>query len=340
MPLDQLRSLSDLGRDIDPGAGRRRAVGEPVEIGVRPRRRVRRLLTSAALLAVVSVAYVAIVAGGQFEELDEAALLADGGADADEPGTDEPGSEEPGTDADAAQAQAAGDAEGSAAATHPAGDGEAVEVASRSVDAAPVSRGLAGPVAATPFAKVGTVTLSAADSSTRAVFLQARRGSAKELEPIGELVADGSAGAFTAPPDRDGLRYHVLPSLGEPWPLTSAVVLLLAHGGPVHAPVDGTVTEVARYPTEDGGTDVRIRIVPDVDPTVAVEVRHLSAAEVSVGDAVTAGSSVLGRLRSQSGPHPAEGIAGDGQGPLRIDVRPALKAPPPDPNAPAEPAEG
>lgn len=333
MPLDQLRSLSDLGRDIDPGAGRRRAAGEPVEIGVRPRRRVRRVLASAALLAIVSVAYVAIVAGGQFEELDEAALLADSGADADEPRTDEPGS-----DADAAQAQAAGDAEGSAA--DPAGDGEAVEVASRSVDAAPVSRSVPGAVAVTPFAKVGTVTLSAADSSTRAVFLQARRGSAKELEPVGELVADGSAGAFTAPPDRDGLRYHVLPSLGEPWPVTSAVVLLLAHGGPVHAPVDGTVTEVARYPTEDGGTDVRIRIVPDVDATVAVEVRHLSAAEVSVGDAVTAGSSVLGRLRSQSGPHPAEGIAGEGQGPLRIEVRPAVKAPPPDPNAPAEPAEG
>lgn len=191
--------------------------------------------------------------------------------------------------------------------------------------------------AALAFARVDDVELALPSPEVdRVGFAEARRGTAQPLVPFGTLVDNANADKFVPGDDSAGPAYHVLASRGEPWPATSSASLVVPRRTPVRSPVDGEVTEVARYPMADGATDVRVRIVPDGAPAIAVELRHLSDVDVDVGQQVDAAATPLGIVRSVALTHPADAITADDQAHLRVEVRPARAPAAPDPNAPAE----
>ncbi|MFO8076470.1 MAG: M23 family metallopeptidase [Egibacteraceae bacterium] len=300
MPSSELRSLGDLGRGLQVGQGRSRGRTRRKGITARPRPRVPRPLLALLVVAAAVVVYVNVTAG---EQLDDFA-------------------HQPPVPASAAEAPVSGGQGGSAEARR---DDERAD------------RG--GGRQATVFATVDGLALHVASPGTEVAFLEATRGTAHPMTPVGELAANANSAKFTPSEDTEGPRYHVLPTQGYPWPATSAAALLLEPGAPVHAPVDGEVTEVARYPMGGGHVDVRVRLVPDDDPDVAVELRHLSAVAVEPGDRVEAGRSTLGVAREHLPRHPADAVAGQDGAPVRLEVRPSREAAPPDPNAPAADAE-
>ena len=171
-------------------------------------------------------------------------------------------------------------------------------------------------------------------------FAEAGRGTAKTLVPLGTLVDNANEDKFVPGDDIEGPDYHVLASQGAPWSATSSASVVVPRRAPLYAPVDGEVAEVARYPMADGASDVRVRIVPDAAPEVAVELRHVDDVGVRPGEQVEAGRTPLGVVRSISLAHPADAITKDDQAHLRVEVRPARSPGAPDPNAPAEPAPG
>ncbi len=301
MPSSELRSLGELGRGLQVGEGRSRGRTRRKGITARPRPRVPRPLLAVLAVAAVTVAYLSFTAGDQLDDF-------------------------------AHQPPAP-----SAAAESSASDGERGSAEARRDDER-ADRG--GGREATVFATVDGLALRVASADTEVAFLEASRGTAHPMAPVGELAANANSAKFTAGQDTDGPRYHVLPTLGYPWPATGAAALLLEPGAPVHAPVDGEVTEVARYPMGGGHVDVRVRIVPDDDGDVAVELRHLSAVTVEPGDRVEEGRSTLGVVREHLPSHPADAVAGEGGAPVRLEVRPSRDVAPPDPNAPAEDPEG
>ena len=297
MPSSELRSLGQLGRGLQVGEGRSRGRTQRKGITARRRPRVPRPLLAVLAVAALAVVYLNVTAGNQVDDF----------------------AHRPPAPASAADAPAADAGAGSAEAR-------------RDEDRA--DRG--GGRQPTVFATVDGLDLRVASPDTEVAFLEASRGTAHPMVPVGELAANANSAKFTAGEDTDGPRYHVLPSLGYPWPATSAAALLLEPGAPVHAPVDGEVTEVARYPMGGGHVDVRVRVVPDDDGDVAVELRHLSAVTVEAGDRVEAARTTLGLVREALPPHPADAVAGEHGAPVRLEVRPARDVAPPDPNAPAE----
>ncbi len=301
MPSSELRSLGELDRGLQIGEGRSRGRTQRKGITARRRPRVPRSLLAVLVVAAVAVVYVNLTAGDQLDDF----------------------AHQPPVPASAAEP--------------PASEGEGGSAEARR-DGDRADRG--GGRQPTVFATVDGLALRVASPEIEVAFLEARRGTAHPLVPVGELAANANSAKFTAGEDTDGPRYHVLPTLGYPWPATSAAALLLEPGAPVHAPVDGEVTEVARYPMAGGHLDVRVRVVPDDDGDVAVELRHLSAVTVEPGDRVEAGRSTLGVVREHLPRHPADAVAGEDGAPVRLEVRPAREVAPPDPNAPAEEPAG
>ena len=198
-----------------------------------------------------------------------------------------------------------------------------------------------GPRALPAFAAADDVELAQPSPDVARVgFAEARRGTAKTLVPLGTLVDNANEDKFVPGDDTEGPDYHILASQGAPWSATSSASVIVPRRALLHAPVDGEVAEVSRYPMADGASDVRVRIVPDDAPEVAVELRHLDDVGVRPGQQVEAGRTPLGVVRSISLAHPADAITDDGQAHLRVEVRPARSPGAPDPNAPAEPASG
>lgn len=84
-----------------------------------------------------------------------------------------------------------------------------------------------------------------------------------------------------------------LPSRGRANAPTSAIDLVLPVDAEVLAPVTGTVVEVERYALYSRHPDVKIGIVPDDSPQHQVVIIHVEEPQVSVGDHVEAGRSVI-----------------------------------------------
>ena len=299
MPSPELRSLGRLGRGIDVrGPSRRRGRTERRGVVTRRRRRVPRPVLAVLVVALLLAAWTAFAASGQTDEFANLPAA---------PSSD---------DGDPAQT-----ADREAAAT------------ARTEDRASRSADRTSPA----FARVGDVELLLPSRDAGTVgFAEAGRGTARPLTPRGGLVENANEGKFAPGDDTAGPDYVVLPSRGEPWPATSSAAVVLPRRARVHAPVSGQVSEVARYPMADGAQDVRIRIVPDDDTDVAVELRHLTDAQVAPGDRVDAGQTVVGVVRSVALPHPVDALVADDEAHLRVEVRPARTPGAPDPNAPAE----
>jgi hypothetical protein len=178
-------------------------------------------------------------------------------------------------------------------------------------------------------------------------FHEASRAEALALDPVGHLLRNDNLTKFNAPDDTAGPGYAVLSSRGRARPATSAADVAVPEGSLLAAPVSGTVVEVREYVLYGKTRDWRIVIEPDSHPTLHVVLIHLRQPRVAPGDAVVAGDTVLGAVRSLSfGSHidyvlpDLTEADGDIHFPhTHIEVKPATASAPLDPNLPAEPPD-
>lgn len=125
-------------------------------------------------------------------------------------------------------------------------------------------------------------------------FHEASLDDALQMTPHGEIAMNENTTKFSAPAAApDGPRYVVLSSRGRVHPATSAVDVVLRDDVPVRSVVSGTVTDVRPYALYGRYEDTRIEIQPTGRPDLRVVLIHVSEVAVRVGDAVTAGETVL-----------------------------------------------
>lgn len=217
-------------------------------------------------------------------------------------------------------------------------------VAAASVPARPatddrVSRGARTGQSAPAFAAVDGLELALPHPTPVTVaFSEADRAEALALSPLGSLLANDNAAAFSAPPETAGPEYRVLPSRGLARPATSAVDVVVPLGDQVNAPVTGTVTSVTEYPLAGRVQDWRVEITPEGRDDLTVVLIHLLHPSVSVGDTVTAGETRLAVARLLPFDSPVDAVLQKKQPHTHVVVKPAVAAEPIDPNAPAAPA--
>lgn len=306
MSSTDLRALGRFGeppgRRVQPRRRRRLATRPVRGIPAATRRpRLPRAVVVAAAVVVVVLAYVGVVAVGQGDEDAFASLPAVPASD----------------DLDAAGPRLP----------------DAGERASRSD----------GTSAATtlPFADVDGLELVLPHAEPVLVaFHEALLAEALELTPVGRLEANDNPTKFTGGRERAGPAFHVLSSRGRPRPATSAADVVVPQGGTILAPVTGTVTEVRQYALYGSTRDWRVVIEPHGRPDLHVVLIHLHEPSVVVGDEVTAGQTPLAAARKLSFASQVDYVAGDGFPHVHLEVKPATRPRPVDPNAPAvEPEE-
>ncbi len=119
---------------------------------------------------------------------------------------------------------------------------------------------------------------------------------AMALRPRGRAEYIGNT-RFRKPTDRRGPRYIVLPSRGRGTGAATAADIVLRRGARVLSPTDGRVTSVTDYRLYCATPDSRIIIKPRDRPGRRVVLFHVDRVVVERGDVVTAGESVIGRVR-------------------------------------------
>jgi hypothetical protein len=119
---------------------------------------------------------------------------------------------------------------------------------------------------------------------------------------------------------------HVAPSDGMPGPDTASVDVGSVAGTPVYSPVSGVMASVTPYIVSGQEEGYEAVISPSGTSGVAVVITHLDAPEgadpPSVGSAVNAGSTVLGRIRdfSSVGPQQIARYTADAGNHVHIEV--------------------
>ena len=215
----------------------------------------------------------------------------------------------------------------------------ALDVPSRP-DTDRASRGQARAAAGASFAEVDGLRLALPHPRPLAIwFHEADHAEALAFTPVGTVIANDNAAAFTAPADVEGPEYRILTSLGRARPATSAVDIVVPLGDQVAAPVTGTVSGVTEYPLTRGVADWRIEITPEARPDLTVVLVHLLRPAVKVGDSVTAGQTPLAVARLLPFGSPIDGILDAKQPHTHIEVKPSVASQPIDPNQPAAPAD-
>jgi hypothetical protein len=169
----------------------------------------------------------------------------------------------------------------------------------------PQGRPPSAPVTATgqewpAFARMGDRNLLlpvAAGDATIIAYQGVSDERAVALTPIGEQANANTVvrffrGVFSSEPS---VRYYVLDGAGGED--TTSVMVGAAAGSPVTAPITGVVTTVKEYLLYGKHTDVRIGIRPEKTSGLTVTMLFISDPVVSIGDIVTAGKTLLGKVR-------------------------------------------
>jgi hypothetical protein len=87
--------------------------------------------------------------------------------------------------------------------------------------------------------------------------------------------------------------YLVLPTRGRAPGPTTAVDISVDHGEQIQAVVSGTVKTVTSYNLYGRTPDMIVEIVPDDRPEMVVRMLHIEDVQVSTGDTVEAGETVI-----------------------------------------------
>jgi hypothetical protein len=136
-------------------------------------------------------------------------------------------------------------------------------------------------------------------------------------------VDDPNAVPLTATGPLDS---HVAPADGLSGPDTASVDVGAAAGSPVYSPVSGVMASVTPYIVAGEEQGYEAVISPSGTSGVAVVITHLDPPEggepPSVGSAVSAGSTVLGRIRdfSSVGPQAIARYTADAGNHVHIEV--------------------
>ena len=182
--------------------------------------------------------------------------------------------------------------------------GTTARVSSQNVLANGVSAGSA-PVAATgqtwpAFARLGDRNLIlpvAAGDATIIAYQPKGDDRAVALSPMGDQANANAVvrffrGIFSGKPL---VRYYLLS--GSEGATTTSVLIGAAAGSPVTAPVSGVVTGVKQYKLYGKYDDVQIDIRPEELSGDTVSLMLISDPVVSIGEVVTAGKTLLGKVR-------------------------------------------
>lgn len=108
---------------------------------------------------------------------------------------------------------------------------------------------------------------------------------------LSERLADIFAGG-------GGLKYYLLDGDGTDASPTGALDVGAVPGAEVFSPVDGKVTGLQRVTISGKYEDVEVQIQVADDPTLLLVLSHLAHPGVHVGDTVTQGESLIGRVRA------------------------------------------
>lgn len=141
------------------------------------------------------------------------------------------------------------------------------------------------------FATVDGIPLVTPSTDLHAIGFHEGATRGLTLTPVGEPVANERGIAL--PPAAPGPDYLVMGSRGRAAAPTSAVDLAMDVGDPVQSVVTGTVVAVSPYQLYGETPDVLVEIVPDGRPDVKVQMFHVEAPKVAVGDRVVAGETVV-----------------------------------------------
>jgi hypothetical protein len=172
-----------------------------------------------------------------------------------------------------------------------------LRVSSAPAGSAPVSAtGEARPA----FARLGDRNLIlpvAAGDTTIIAYQPVGYERAVALSPMGDQANANAVvrffrGIFSGEPL---VRYYLLS--GEGGAATSSVLIGAPAGSPVTAPVSGVVTGVKQYKLYGKYDDVQIDIRPEELSGDTVSLMLMSDPVVSIGEVVTAGKTLLGKVR-------------------------------------------
>lgn len=147
---------------------------------------------------------------------------------------------------------------------------------------------------ASTFARFEDLDLVLEEGGVRLVaYHEAAFDDALPLDPVGTNVENDNQGKFTDPGPAEGPDYAILNARDRPTAATSAVDIAFEPNTPIVSLVSGVVTEVEEYRLYGRHRDHRIEIAPGGRSDIRVVIIHVEQPEVSIGDEVIAGETVL-----------------------------------------------
>ena len=161
-----------------------------------------------------------------------------------------------------------------------------------------------GPAAATEGVVVARVEdvevlLPVARRVTTAVaYHPVDNGDAVPFEPSGKCVSGGLrerlADVFASGGD---VQYYLASESGAGGSATAGLDVGAVPGSQVVSPVDGKVIGIKKYRVLGRYNDVEIKIQVSQDPSLVLVVTHMDQVDVTIGDTVARGETVLGAVR-------------------------------------------
>jgi hypothetical protein len=118
--------------------------------------------------------------------------------------------------------------------------------------------------------------------------------------PEGDCVSGGGLAQKLADIFKGGggLAYYLMSDDGDGAAATGALDVGAVPGAEVFSPVDGKVVSLEKTEIAGKYKDVEIQIQVANDPTLVLVVTHIADVAVELGDGVTQGDTLLGRVRS------------------------------------------
>jgi hypothetical protein len=145
------------------------------------------------------------------------------------------------------------------------------------------------------------VVLPVARAATTAVaFHPVDSADAVALSPRGERVSGGGLGQRLADifAGGGGLQYYLMAGNGAEASASAAGLDVGAvPGSSVVSPVDGKVLAIKEYAILGRYDDVEVDVQLSSDPSLLLVMTHVAKVQVAMGDVLTGGESVIGRVR-------------------------------------------
>lgn len=141
----------------------------------------------------------------------------------------------------------------------------------------------------------------AVESTTAIGFHAVDNPESVAFEPVGERVGGGGLTQRLADVFAGGgeLPYYLMEGDGDEGSSpTAGLDIGAVPGAEVFSPVDGKVVGVRRTTIQGGQEDVELQIQVADDPSLLLVVSHIAHPGVKVGQTLTQGESLLGRVRA------------------------------------------